>query len=180
MAQRPVIDTHPDKQKIVNAILAGLPLRKVAEMAGVSRQTVNVYRRKVLRPALQAAIKVRENQSVTNDVAQQVAETATLANHIATGDPLLSRLESRGPVIDRNIDRADKSSDFKGLSGLLRADRDHVELIARLTGRLDAPQQSTTNVFIALMPNAQQAQAPKPEPQIKGETYDVEIVDTPK
>lgn len=150
MAQRPVIDTHPDKQKIVNAILAGLPLRKVAEMAGVSRQTVNVYRRKVLRPALRAAIKVRENQAVTSDAAQQVAETAELTNHIATGDRLLSRLESRDAVVDRNIRKADKASDFKGLSSLLRADRDNMELHARLTGRLDSGTVNKTAVIICL------------------------------
>lgn len=50
-------------------------------------------------------------------------------------------------MLDDDIPKCHKNDDFTGMSRLMRADRDYIELYARLTGRLDAPAQSQTNVF---------------------------------
>lgn len=50
-----VIETHPKKQEIIDALLEGQSLRKVAAMAGVSHTQVDDYKKRVLLPSLERA-----------------------------------------------------------------------------------------------------------------------------
>jgi transcriptional regulator with XRE-family HTH domain len=65
-----VIETHPKKAELIEALLAGMSLRKVAAMAGVSHTQVAEYKNKVLLPSLDRAAKIGKLEQLV-----QAAET---------------------------------------------------------------------------------------------------------
>jgi hypothetical protein len=62
---RAVIDKHPKRDEIINALLAGESLRKVSVIAGVSATAVQHYKNKILLPALEKAGKLAKLEKIT-------------------------------------------------------------------------------------------------------------------
>jgi hypothetical protein len=134
-----VIDSLPPAQhrKVIDALLAGKSLRKVALLAGVSHTVVDDYKRRTFLPTLQAAQKINAVKELAQSPEQQIVETTTLTRASLAADPILSRIAHHQKTIDAAI--VDASAEKKGrdIAALISTDLKGLELDAKLTGRLD-------------------------------------------
>ena len=90
------IDRHPNRKKIIDAMLAGESDRKVAKMAGVSHVAVNAYRREVLGPQLQTAAKAHKFSKLAEKIGTGVPEAgqvAALTQELVKSNLFLERSE---------------------------------------------------------------------------------------
>jgi transcriptional regulator with XRE-family HTH domain len=151
------IDKLPEveRQEVVNALLAGKPLREVAKLAGVSHQALSVYKRDKLIPTLQAAQKVNALRALAETPAQQTQSVATLTRAALSADPILARIAQHQNQVDSKIAGADP----KGTAALISADLKGLELSARLTGLLDTGSSVTVNANFVLVPTNEQERA---------------------
>lgn len=178
-----VVESHPQKQEIIDALLSGSTLRAIAVTLDppVSVMALCRYRKSIVRPALRRAAAVAKVQklsdangktmerhgitAVSDDVAPALVQEASLAlKHAEMTDPYLARIAKHQATIDAAIAEAD---DGKTIAALVGVDYKGIELDARLTGRLDhdKPNQS---ISLAVMVNIPRAipDAPKPIPAI--------------
>lgn len=62
---RAVIDRHPKRDEIIDALLAGKSLRQVGQMAGISATAVQHYKNNILMPSLEKAGKLAKIEKIT-------------------------------------------------------------------------------------------------------------------
>jgi transcriptional regulator with XRE-family HTH domain len=153
--QPPVIETLPplQKKKVLDAILAGQSLRKVAKLAGVSHTVIADYKRRVVYPALKTAAKIQEVQGIPETGGEIIQESANLTRAVIAADPILSRMEQRRLDRERLLKTAEDSADLRGWAAIDRNDISATELEARLTGRLDS-QPTGGQVAVVVLPVA--------------------------
>lgn len=145
-----VIDKLPqaDRKKVIDALIAGQSLRKVAKLAGVSHTVVDDYKRKVFTPTLMAAQKLNAVKALAQTPQEQVVATTSLTRAALHSDPLLSRIAEHQQTIDAAIGFACNNEDPKSVAALVSTDLKGLELHARLTGRLDSTPQNQVNIQI--------------------------------
>jgi hypothetical protein len=110
--QTRVIDTLPttQKQKVIDALIAGESCRKVSAMIAqcghtISYSQVAAYRREVIRPAVKTGQKLRELNRVPEDVSIQTRETANLTRQVIDAGPIIAQREKRVALLDEYLQR---------------------------------------------------------------------------
>jgi hypothetical protein len=154
------IDQLPEAQrkKVVDALLAGTALRKVAVLAGVSHTQVAAYKRKVILPALQTARKVQDLNRVSGDVVGDTRNAIALTQAVIQADPFIARAKALEEDRARIKAKAEEKEDLRAWSSLDKNDLSNLELHARLAGRLnDTPQTQVAIQIVcpAGMPTAE-------------------------
>lgn len=124
-----VIDSHPQKQKIIDAILAGETVRKIAAWAKppVSFNAIQRYKAAIVKPAIQQSqavariINSTAKQSLTAEEKQAVQDAVQAAPVLAVRELRLARLQDRANRLDliMNERAVDMASAPGGKSGLL-------------------------------------------------------------
>lgn len=158
---RPVsaIEGHPQRHKIIEALLAGQTLKQIAAWTepAVSTAAICRWRRNAIAPANQALSAIAPNNDIhaiptAAHVDHQAVTRVALLN---AADPFLTAVAhqtTRRARWMRDIedagDYSDNGPDYKTLAVLDRNDQSGLELHARLAGRLDAPAQNQTNIMI--------------------------------
>jgi hypothetical protein len=167
-----VIDGLPQaqRQKVIDALLAGQSLRKVAKLAGVSHTVVDDYKRKVFTPTLNAAQKLNAVKELAQSPQEQVVATTTLTRAVLHSDPLLARIAEHQQTVDAAIGFACDNEDPKSVAALISTDLKGLELHARLTGRLESQQGPSVAIQIVCPAGAQQ---PTIRPEDGGVTIDI-------
>lgn len=173
------VDNHPQRQQIIDRLLAGEGCRKIATsvIPPLSHTAVYNYRNCKLSPALNGAVGLAKSlqslqHGMTPSAESQQREVMQVASQVASlamaADPLLSRIGRRQEQIDNAIAQA---SDGKEVAALVNADYRGIELHAKLTGRLESAQ-NVTNIMVV----CSAGQAPPAEPEYEGETIDLRPV----
>ena len=185
---RPVssLESHPQRQRIINAILAGSSLRQIAAWAEPKVTESAICRWKQKAAATFRNTRAEIADAVTNSLAYNDANTpiapnseviraATQAALVAASDPFLLAAEKQAKRRSRWMDEietagdySDNGPDYATLAKLDRNDQTGLELHARLAGRLDTGTHNTVNVAIVCP-----TQADAPEPQWEGITIDI-------
>jgi hypothetical protein len=147
---RSVIDNLPEVQrsKVVDALLAGQPLRKVAKLVGISAQQVGEYKTKVLLPAILTAQKVQALQGVTKPNAVRVAEQTSLTRDIVKSSPFRERVEKLWGVTDESIEKAKADGDIHLLAPLINQAHKNCEILGRATGELESVANNSVAIQI--------------------------------
>lgn len=178
-----VVENHPQRKYIIDALLCGRPLRQIAGtlQPSVSIMALQRYKAKIVKPALSNAVivakvsgklppngKTIESPDLTEDEGAVVLRTATnVLRNAPITDPYLARIQEHQRTIDAAIGFACDNEDPRSVAALVATDLKGIELDARLTGRLDhdKPNQS---ISLAVMVNIPRAipDAPKPIPAI--------------
>lgn len=153
------IDAHPERKKLLDMLLSGVSCREVARVAGLSHTAVANYKRKVVKPAMLTAVKLRTSQEVQPESVQQARETGELTRAVIAADPILARVAAIDADRARIKAAAEGKEDYRAWSALDRNDLSAIELHAKLTGRLVEHQAPTTQVVI-VVPDRSQAQQP--------------------
>ena len=158
---RSVIDKLPEaqRQRVVNALLAGASLRKAASLAGVSHTQVGEYKKKVLAPALQVAEKVNALRVVADSQDLTTVSPETLPRAVISAAPLVSRIAEHQKAADTLLASAVGKQDARGAAAVISADLKGLELQARLTGLLDSGTHVHVNQLAVIM-------SPKDEPEV--------------
>lgn len=155
------VDQHPEKAKIVEQIIAGLPTRTIAVSVfpPLHFNAIQRYRTCVVRPMLARA--EHENRIVIGGNGKKRALTPlsrdpkaiqTVQQSIQDA-PALSifrqRLETLHGRIDRGLDRAEAEKDISPLAPLLNQAHKNLEMLGRATGELE--QSTGTGVSIQIV-----------------------------
>lgn len=129
-----IIDTHPKRGKILEAILSGKSLRTVAKMAGCSHTVVADYKRKVVAPAVRDARKLADSQELPADRHTAIAQHADLTRRVIAADPLRARVEKYAKGLENAFhdELANPERDNRGLAAVASAGLKAVESAARL------------------------------------------------
>jgi hypothetical protein len=173
------IESHPQRQKIIEAILAGSTLRQITAWANPPVSTASICRFK--RNAL---AKVQDSLSAANlaianrdtdlppdstIVKQDVSLAVTRAALTAAADPFIARIQKHQATLDAAITDAAADKDARGIASLVSTDLKGLELHARLAGRLDTPAQQT-NIMIVCP-----AGAPEPAVTLEPDAVVIDI-----
>lgn len=142
----PVIDALPPDQRkaVIDALIAGQSARKVAVMAGVSRQAVDQYKARVILPAVAAAYKLQSDQVSTGDIVRddsQFKEQSRLAKDVIRGSPLRDRLDIIWTTISASLQEAAAAKNISGVVELSAVCHANLEMLGTLTGELHVNQQ---------------------------------------
>lgn len=153
------IDKMPDadRQKVLDAIMAGTSLRKIASMVGVSAQAVNNYKHKVVLPALKTARQIQSFQPIAASSSQQLTETARLTQDIVRASPFRERLESLWERTDKNLSKAEKAGELGNAAKLIGQGHKNLEILGRATGELEVATGANIAIQIVLPGEASSA-----------------------
>lgn len=164
------VESHPQKKHIIDCLLAGMPLRKLAATLDppIYFTSLQRYKLGIVRPAVRNAhvlAKVLGNgKSLSDDeiagVALETATKAVQAQHVA--DPYLARTAKHRETIDQAL--AVEGVDGRTVAALIGTDLKGMELDARLTGRLDSGNSGTTNIYMLTAPAIVFGTPSAPEP----------------
>ena len=149
-----VIDSHPQRTKIIEGILAGRSVREIANSVSprVSRDTVWRYRKTRTDLELKNVLMEHQTQQESGVAMRQVRLTGGEISLMPSSavelarNRLLNRLGEHHNVIDG---RLYKSKSDNGIASLVNADRGSVEAEARLLGLLQDQTQNTVLVMAA-------------------------------
>ena len=165
MPRQSEIANHPQRQKIIDAILAGQPYRDITAwtVPPVGRGVLSRFKASSFG-AIRA--KVREAQAslsiYDSGPRDSVPQSVTRAAMAAVSDPFMLRVlnqdKRRASWMD-DLEQAPEASDYRTLAQLDRNDLVAQEYLAKLAGRLDNTA-SQVNVTIV---QAQPSQAPAPD-----------------
>lgn len=150
MPAKSIIDSLPKekRQRVIDALMRGESLRSVAKIAGVSFQSIDAYKRKIVLPALRMASKVQAAEQVSGDSASIIESQARLTKAIVHGSPFRDRLEQLWGRVDRSLTQAEESKELTVMAPLLNQAHKNVELLGRVTGELEV---STPMVAIQIV-----------------------------
>lgn len=154
------VETHPQRQEIIDCLLAGESGKKIAERLNPKLSHVSIYkfRNQVIKPRLQAARNAAKQLSQNPEAIAAVTSavnTRVLTEALEAAKPLISRIAQHRATVDARIENA---SD-KVVAGLISADLKGLELEARLTGLLDGGAHvSVNNVAVLLSPKCEDAE----------------------
>lgn len=147
---RPVssLESHPQRQKIIDAIAAGIPYRDISSWTQppVTPMALSRYKRSavdtLIRNVTSAKAAIANNDSDLTVVNNEAVTRAALS---VASDPFLLAAQKQSDRRGRWIreiedagDYTDSGPDYATLAKLDRNDLTALELHARLAGRLDA------------------------------------------
>jgi hypothetical protein len=147
-AQVPAIDTHPQRDKILEALLNNESPQSIAKWINppINHTSIWRYRRNRIEPKLKQAaetaktlqqnalLAARASVAVPDDVIRDAAYASVAA------DPIMSRVLAK---YQRYDDMYAKTVDPQGFSSIDRAETQALTLHANLTGRLQQAGPST-------------------------------------
>jgi hypothetical protein len=150
-SQRPAIDTHPQREKIIQALLDNEPPKKIAKWVNppISHVSIWRYRSTRLKPVLKRAVntaKLLQSANVPLSDGKPTAEgvkAIELAKDALVDDPLLSRVTAKYERYDRWYSQAEETKDFGALASIDRAETTALSFHAELTGRLQGATSGT-------------------------------------
>jgi hypothetical protein len=145
-----VIDNLPEVQrrKVVDALLAGQSLRQVSKIAGVSATQVNIYKRKVIMPAISKASQLQSFQPLPSDNSQLATQQTQIARDLVRVSPFRDRLELLWNRTEENLGKAEKAAEYGNAAKLLSVGHKNLELLGRVTGELES---ITTQVAVQIV-----------------------------
>jgi hypothetical protein len=160
-----VIDSHPQRQKIIDAMLNGRTLRDIASSVSpaVSVAALHRYRSGKVAPALKNAAFATKVLSGTDlvdpkhGVSPELEKVVSETSAALAADPFISRvLELRGDRQKvKDLALAGEKPDLKAWVSADRNDLTELELHARLAGRLDSAPKTVNNIAFVTLPGGQ-------------------------
>jgi len=179
--QQHALDSHPQKQKAIDWLLAGQSVRAVAARLHppVSFNAVQRYKEAVVRPAARAAATISaaigNGKSLPDNPLSPAVTTAVQSAIQAqpVADLYLSRIAQHRATTDRCVSQAVEDGDHRSVAALISTDLKGLELDARLTGRLDGPGATQNNYYIMAGSVSMTVPAQQQTEQVK--VVDVEV-----
>ncbi len=174
------IDSHPQRQKIIDALVAEQPYRDIAiwTVPPVSTAALFRFKRKALAE-LAGIPKRSETAPIYDSGGANVTGSVSRTALTAQSSPFRSRLEQMWGRAERSMDRAetavrvtmDKESgeylvagqDVAAIAPLMAQAHKNLELLGRATGELASTEQNVTNVMV-VMPNTSTGTQPSSQP----------------
>jgi uncharacterized protein YdcH (DUF465 family) len=165
MASKPPLADHPQRERIIEALVAGESSYSVAQWCKptVHPTTIWRFRRNCIAPKLsqveQFAKSLQDNilQSANGNATVNPAVIQNAVSALAVADPLLNRVNRKYERYDDMIAKAQKANDFGGFSAVDRAETQALRLHAELTGRLQSAQPTT---LVQIVIGAEQRENP--------------------
>lgn len=160
------IESHPQRQRIIEAIAAGRPYREICAWSNppVTTGALSRFKSRAIAVTDQAVIAAKamiaNNDSGLTTVNSEAVTRASLAVAV---DPFVGELLRKSTRRERWISDAEGKADGMDHRALAAYDRNgtaDLELHARLTGRLDSGNTTTNNTLLVMMPAAIPHQSP--------------------
>ena len=144
LVSQAAIDKLPETQRqlVLNAMLEGQPARKVAAIAGISRQAVCLYKKNRFLPSLRASMQAASNHQVINtdgiNNEPTIQRTVELTRGVISSSPFRAQLASLKERTERALDKVERDDKRLALMApLIAQGHKNVELLGRATGELE-------------------------------------------
>ena len=169
LVSQAAIDKLPETQRqlVLNAMLEGQPARKVAAIAGISRQAVCLYKKNRFLPSLRASMQAASNHQVTNtdgiNNEPTIQRTVELTRGVISSSPFRAQLASLKERTERALDKVERDDKRLALMApLIAQGHKNVELLGRATGELEqaAGPQIAVQIVIPASQGVPDASAP--------------------
>lgn len=157
MAQVSTIEQHPQKDKIIEALLTRVPMRTIAARYNLTAQSISRYNRKVILPTIAKQLKqstsLVDNSGNTDSVAMVARGTRQEIEESPVKTVLARKLGRYAPILQK----AEDKEDYRAWASVDGAETRTLELLAKITGELDDRPVSNTLVVIGATPTASSA-----------------------
>ncbi len=166
------VEAHPKRKQIIEALLSGASSRAVSRdiAPDISHQSINLYRRKVLKPAIRTAAKLVSTNNSADSPARTTAELVETSRQVCAAAPFVERLRADESRLERALDGSERERDWKGLAAVARVKQGGIRLEAELSGVLAAQQAGPVTNIMIVNASPEQVQTPI-------EVIDAEIID---
>lgn len=145
------IETHPQRQRIVESICAGQTLREIASWTNppVSQMAISRFKSRAMVLTAKALNQATSSISKQGDsVTEQGVQAVTRAALAVAVDPFLSRVAHLDAERERLKRVAEGNNNLGAWSALDGNDLRALELHAKLAGRLDAGTHIQVSVVV--------------------------------
>lgn len=156
------LEAHPQRQKIIEALVADTPYRKIAAWTDppVTIATLSRYKQSAVATIRQSVIDAKK--AIANrdkDLPESFESAVTRAALTVAVDPFLSRVAHLDAERARVKQVAEESKNLGAWSALDGNDLRALELHAKLAGRLDSGTHIQVSVVVPGQPGASAAPA---------------------
>lgn len=145
------IERHPNRQAIINKILAGLQLKDIAAEYNVSPQALGRFRRNTLRKIVLSP-KAAQSASVTPQTVSQLTQLKSNLNTSIAAMSTAAMVERKLGRYDRLLGKAEMDNDLRSWASIDRSETAALQLRAQLAGELQQQAQSNIQVAILIPP----------------------------
>ena len=150
---RSIIEDLPStlRAKVDEALALGRSLRAVAEIAGCSHTVIQDYKRNIFDPARKLAVKLLDGKPTSAEIARQVDRNlaeAEATRAVIAADPIITQVSEQRALRAQMVQKAIADGDVKGFAAVDRNALASVELEAKLTGRLNTADHSTSITIV--------------------------------
>lgn len=142
-----VIESHPKRKEIIDAILSGASLRNVADRYGISNMAVHRYKKNVVAPAVLGRPlhpQVLGANKLATEAVAQVTEARNVAQSAIALAPVLQRIQARAEKREKLLEAAGGDKDYRGFAALDTCEHRDIRLECELTGLLQNQQAPST------------------------------------
>ncbi len=149
--QQPAIDTHPQREKIIEALLNEESPQSISKWVNppLSHVAIWRYRSNKIIPKLsevqRTAKAMQENilQAASKGIAVNPELFKAVTSAAVDADPLLQRINRKYERYENLASSAAEVLDYQGFAAVDRAETQTMRLHAELTGRLQQAQSTT-------------------------------------
>jgi hypothetical protein len=177
--QQPAVDTHPQREKIIEALVAGESPQSISKWCNPPINHVSIwrYRRNRIEAKLsqvqQTAKALQDNiiQATRDNGVVDPAVIHAATSALTTADPIMSRVLAKYSRYDDMLAKAQETGDLGGFAAVDRAETQALTLHANLTGRLQSAAP-TTLVQIVIGQDTRETPVNRPD-DAPGETIEI-------
>lgn len=152
-----VIENHPQKQQIIDSLLAGRSLRDIARdtVPQISIMAIQRYRKNVVAPIvrnaslLTKALTGKDIQQPAAEIAASNSDAKAVTQAALRGDTVLARLNAKWERLDGALNKALKTDNLSAAASLERADTDALRFYAELSGQIGSGTSENSMFIVA-------------------------------
>ena len=176
------INSHPELHKIIDLVISGVPVTKVAKMISppVAERSLYRYAKQVILPAIARGNygdKVKETKPIA-EVAGVVARSGEAGNaaarHAVLDHPITQALAKRAATFDEMVEHARKKKDLGGFAAAVNAETRSLEVQAKLAGLFAQAGDSDAGAMPRVVVHVQVNTAASAAEQSAGQVIDCE------
>ncbi len=146
------IASHPQKQKIIDAIIAGQPYRDITAwtVPPVGRGVLSRFKASSLGSIRAKITEAQNSRSIYGGQSGEIVPSSVQRAAMQTqASPFRPRIDQLWAVAERSLVRAESADDVGQVAPLINAAMRTVEVLGRATGELQAGDTNTLNVMVS-------------------------------
>ena len=154
-------------------MLAGQTLGSLSVICGLSKQALNMYKQRIIKPAMRMAINMPAGSGLHSRIQDNVALTGDIIRTSLVRQRLEDIWTDTREITAKAKAASETTSDFAACATLLNQAHKNIEILGKLTGELTERPSGPSIAIQIVVPAGAQVPSFAPGPADDGITYDV-------